>query len=116
MKVLVCGSRFWKNKEKLYKFLDELEPYIDTVIEGEAPGADSMARDWALENQIPVKRYPANWDEFGKKAGPIRNRQMLMEGNPDLVIAFHEKIEKSKGTKDMINVANKAKVSVILVD
>lgn len=79
----------------------------DVVIEGEARGADTMAREAAEQLGIPVLPFPADWTRFGKAAGPIRNRQMLTEGKPTEVIAFHHDISKSRGTRDMVVQARK---------
>ncbi len=72
------------------------------MIESEAWGADTCARIAAEELNITVEKYPAEWNKYGQSAGSIRNKQMLTEGNPDLVLAFHANIESSKGTKNMI--------------
>lgn len=77
------------------------------VIEGEANGADLLGRRAAEELGLPLIPVKAEWDKFGKSAGPIRNRKMLtLEiGKPELVLAFHDDIENSKGTKDMVQLA-----------
>ena len=64
--------------------------------------------------RIPVEKYPADWTRYGYAAGPIRNQQMLDEGRPSLVLAFHNDFEHSKGTKDMIDKARKANIPAIL--
>jgi hypothetical protein len=56
------------------------------LVEGEAKGADRMARDWADMVGIPVARYPitpAEWSELGNAAGPIRNQRMLELEQPE---------------------------------
>lgn len=118
MRVLVCGSRFWYKERYLRRKLDELDAefHFDVVIEGEAKGADSLARQWALDKGIAVERYPANWDEYGKAAGPIRNTQMLVSGKPDLVVAFSHDITSSRGTANMVQQAKAAGVRVLLFD
>jgi len=40
---------------------------------------------------------------------------MLDEGKPDLVLAFHTDIKNSKGTKNMIQQAEKRGIKVILI-
>lgn len=60
-------------------------------------------------NCIPCLNYPANWSKYKKKAGPIRNQQMLDEGKPDLVVAF----SGGTGTADMVHRAKVANVKVI---
>lgn len=101
MRVLVCGDRNWVDKEAIRRELSTITN-LEVVIEGEASGADSLAREVAEEMGVPVEKYPAEWGKYGKAAGPIRNTQMLDEGNPDLVLAFHNNIAESKGTKNMV--------------
>lgn len=115
-RVLICGDRRWVNSRRVLEQLSKLhsEYPVELVIEGEALGADTCGRLAALELRIPVARYPADWRTHGKAAGPIRNLQMLKEGRPTLVMAFHEDISQSKGTKHMINAARKANISVWL--
>lgn len=48
---------------------------------------------------------PADWPRFGSAGGPIRNWQMLRDGRPDVVLAFHDDIAASKGTKNMLGMA-----------
>lgn len=101
MRVLVCGGRDYTNKDKIFSVLDKLhaENLIDCIIEGEAPGADTIAKQWALLNDVELYRVPAEWDKYPKgSAGPIRNQKMLDMYQPDIVLAFGGKI----GTPDMI--------------
>ena len=77
------------------------------IIEGEADGADALARDCGVAHRLPHRPYPANWKKYGKKAGGIRNQQMLDEGHPVLVVAF----AGGTGTADMIRRAKKAKIT-----
>lgn len=117
-RVLVCGDRNWHDRQYLYGKLDDIDTFagITTIIEGEAPGADTFAREWAEERGVTVEQYPALWDRYGRAAGSVRNRQMLMEGKPDLVVAFHEDLARSKGTADMVRQASRAGVEVIHYD
>jgi len=118
VRLLVCGSRNWSDREYLFSILDSVDVaskfQIECVIEGEASGADKMAALWADQYEIPVKAFPAQWRTFNKAAGPIRNTQMLDEGKPDVVVAFHENVWESKGTKDMISQALKRGIPVWL--
>ena len=95
------------------RIMSQLLSNGDVVIEGEAQGADTMARQIAYGMQLAVHAWPAQWYKYGRAAGPIRNGQMLAE-SPDLVLAFHDNIGSSKGTKDMIARAKKAGVPVRL--
>ncbi len=60
-----------------------------------------------------VHPHPANWDQYHRAAGPLRNREMLKEA-PDIVLAFHDDLSQSKGTRDMVNQALKAGVPTII--
>lgn len=117
MKVLICGDRNWDNREKvrarLERLLDEVEGFI-TVIEGEARGADTIAKEEAEKLGIRVKPMPALWSIYGRGAGPIRNQAML-DQDPELVIAFHENLLESRGTADMIRRARAAGVEVEVI-
>lgn len=110
MRVLVCGGRDYTNYEVVSRELSKLEN-VEVIIHGQARGADKLAGRWAKENDIPVEAYPADWDKYGKGAGPIRNQQMLDEGKPDLVVAF----PGGPGTMDMCERADKAGVKVYKV-
>jgi len=85
-----------------------------TLIHGAAPGADRMAGEIGGLIGYWVLDFPADWRQHGKAAGPIRNRQMLREGQPDLVIAFHDDLSASKGTRDMVRIARKAGIPVLV--
>lgn len=85
------------------------------IIEGECHGADIMARVICQEAGIAFDPYPAEWSKYAKAAGPIRNKEMLDKGKPHEVIAFHETIDKSRGTVNMMKQAIKAGLPVRLV-
>ena len=89
-----------------------------TVIHGGARGADELGRKWAEQDDsdtpVSIEAFPADWDRYGKRAGYIRNQQMLDEGKPDIVLAFRSEGE-SKGTDMMIDLARKAGVPVYVV-
>jgi hypothetical protein len=101
--LLICGDRLWSNQFAIRRELRNLEHLVGTVIHGACKGADSigarLARD---EFGLKVIPFPADWKTLGKAAGPIRNQQMLDNGKPDIVHAFHTDIDVSKGTKDMV--------------
>ena len=112
MKVLVCGGRNFDDALTLGSWLGGIhkDHGISMLIHGDANGADRMAAKFAEWKGIPVKAYPADWQKHGKAAGPIRNRQMLDEGKPDLVVAF----AGGRGTANMIEQARKAGVKVFI--
>lgn len=105
MQVLICGDRNWARVDVIRAYVETL--LRDTIIiEGNARGADKIAGAVAKELGMRVRVFPAEWDRYGKGAGPIRNKQMLDE-KPDLVVAFHDDIEHSIGTKNCITQAKK---------
>lgn len=120
MRVLVCGGRNFNNYDLMRSILlEHFEGLGHTLIQGCATGADTMAKYIIQQfNQggagITIEDYPANWAYYGKRAGYIRNRSMLDEGRPDLVIAFWD--GKSFGTKMMINLAQAEDIKTIVVD
>lgn len=81
-------------------------PADTIIVHGVARGADTIAGEVAKKLGMSVEEYPADWKKFGRSAGPIRNRVML-DTKPDLVIAFHNNIEESKGTKDCVTEARR---------
>lgn len=114
MRVLVTGDRKWSDFDLIHFTLGGLGMGT-IIIEGECEGADLIARRAAECMGYEVIPFPAKWVEHGRAAGPIRNAQMLREGKPDLVLAFHDNIFRSKGTQNMVLQALDAGVKVQLV-
>ena len=116
-KVFVCGSRDWDNYAVMRFRLSNLSTKM-TLIHGDAKGADRMAADiWSRIFKSRSKAYPANWDKYGRRAGPLRNTLMLTD-NPDsieLVIAFHNDLSMSKGTKDLVKKALKVQIPIEVI-
>lgn len=121
MRLLVCGSRDWTNRDYLFGVLDGIHASqeVSVVIEGEQRGADSMAREWAKGRGIKVLPFPAEWDKHRpvdpsrkNPAGAIRNKAMLEHGRPELVVAFWQ--DNSPGTRNMVLIAALASVEVLV--
>lgn len=116
MRVLVCGSRTFSDRDAIHSSLLSAwwsEPSQLVVIEGGARGADAIAAKWAQRfgRGVGHIQFPADWARYGKRAGFIRNRQMLDEGKPDVVLAFVDKpLAESVGTAMMVDLARKAGV------
>lgn len=119
MKVLVCGGRNYKDKNKVFDTLDRLHNQrpIEMIVHGgaggydersEPYGADQIAEEWAALNKIPTSVYNADWKNEGRSAGPKRNARMLQQELPHGVVAF----PGGPGTKNMIELAEKAGVPV----
>jgi len=110
MRVLICGDRNWTDKELIRSVLKSLKPKPQIVICGGARGADTLAKEAALELGLKVQEFTADWEKYGKVAGVICNKQMLQEGLPTLVIAFHNNISESKGTAHMLFISKYYKI------
>jgi len=119
MKTIVAGSRDLVDYS-LVEFAMKNVPWVVTeIVEGEAPGIDSLAKEYGNNNKIPVKPFPAEWyiyDESGNRkfiryAGYVRNVQMANHGE-GLILIWDL---KSKGSKHMFDIAKKKKMPIFLV-
>lgn len=110
MKIIICGDRNWNNYWGIYDVISRLDRN-SVIIHGAARGADHMAGTIAKNLGFKVISVPADWEQYGRAAGPIRNKKML-DMEPELVIAFHTDIRNSKGTKHMVEIAQKKGVKV----
>jgi hypothetical protein len=110
MKILVCGDRNWTDQKLIYDKLRWLPPF-SIVVSGACRGADKLSTKAANLLELVVIEYPADWNKYGKSAGVLRNIEMLKE-TPDEVWAFHDDIENSKGTKDMVSRAKRMGILV----
>lgn len=85
---------------------------ISMVISGTAKGVDRIGEAWAIENEIPLMTFPADWQTYGKRAGFVRNKQMAEEA--DALIAVWD--GESPGTKMMIDLANEYGLQVYVAE
>lgn len=124
-RILVCGGRDfgvdpppWEHNHQavadrafLTKYLNEIKDkcIVECIIQGGAKGADQLAGLWADYHKIPNLEFRADWDKYGKRAGFIRNQQMLDEAKPTLTIAF----PGGTGTADMIRRSKAAGIPVL---
>lgn len=125
-RVLVCGGRTFGQtaEDKSDKEVDrertmfivemsklscrfDHEPFV--IIQGAAKGADSMAKAWAITRDYEVDEYKPDWNQFGKRAGIMRNEEMFNESYPDIVVGF----PGGTGTAHMLDYAEKNGVEVI---
>ena len=107
MKVLVCGGRDYANLDAVMIAIRKLSPRPSHIIHGSAMGADALAGEAAAKLGIQDVRCPANWGLHGRRAGPIRNHNML-ELHPDLVLAF----PGGNGTAHMCKIARQRGIQV----
>lgn len=112
MNIIVAGSRTFTNYKLLEEVLDKYITPNDTIISGVAKGADMLGIVYSYRHNIKVKRFPANWNLYGKSAGYKRNVEMA--NNADILIAFWNGI--SRGTKHMIDIMNNQNKPVIIIN
>jgi hypothetical protein len=77
-----------------------------TVVSGACPdGADRICEDIASDRGMELKLHPADWEKFGKRAGFVRNAEMVEQG-ADLCLAFIH--NQSRGASMTADLAEKA--------
>lgn len=111
VRLIICGDRHYRNYRLIETVVRSLHvsPGIELLIEGECPygGADTMGRNAAVLLKIPLLRMPADWNTYGRAAGPIRNREMRREllkwPGKKMCLGFHTNIAGSVGTRDMLD-------------
>jgi hypothetical protein len=131
MRVIIAGSREFNDYALLEKecnkiFLNLAEEGIIShrveesrgcieIISGTANGADKLGEGFAKEYSLNIKRFPANWSLYGKRAGYLRNEEMALYAKEDngFLIAFWN---GSKGTKHMIDLAHKHGLKVFVIN
>lgn len=90
-KVLVCGGRAYNDVHKVYEALDRVYgKYGDelVIVHGAAPGADTLAEEWAKDREVEYMGFPARWKKEGRQGGPKRNKRMRDKSMPDACVAF----------------------------
>ena len=103
-KVIIAGTRDFADYETLKAYADKKLANITETIEivsGGARGADALGEQYAMERGYQIKRFPADWKQYGRAAGPMRNKAMAMYA--DALLAYWD--GESRGTKSMIELA-----------
>jgi hypothetical protein len=115
--VIVCGGRNYGDYDRVRAVLDRLAKRVEifAIRHGAARGADSLGGRWARENGYMEQVYPAEWDRLGKRAGFVRNQEMIDAHDPEIpssrvvaVVAF----PGGNGTAHMVRIARAAGVPV----
>lgn len=110
MKTIIAGSRNISDYSSLLQAVSELDWFISVVISGTARGVDRLGERYAKEHNLPVEKYPADWDRYGKSAGYRRNE--LMAERAEALLALWD--GESRGTKHMIDIAKKKGLKIYI--
>lgn len=108
MRVAVTGGRDYDDAETIERVFDAL-PSTVTIINGGCRGADFLCMIEAKKRGMDIEIFRADWERYGKSAGPIRNSAMV--DTADMLIAF----EGGKGTANCIRAARAKGIPVIRV-
>lgn len=111
IKLLIAGTRTFNDYHLLQNILSKVKSEIIEIVSGTARGADTLGERYAMEHNIPIKRFYPDWDSFGKRAVMLRNREMAKY--TDKAIVFWD--GESRGTKNMIDEMKKLNKEVIIV-
>lgn len=121
MRIIIAGGRDFNNytllEKECYAILCSSgdKSYIE-IVSGCANGADKLGERFANNFALKVIKLPADWDTYGKSAGYKRNEQMAIYAKEQdgVLVAFWD--GKSKGTKHMIDLARKHKLTVHIIN
>lgn len=123
IRIIVAGSRDFDDYNLLKLTLKEYIKGLDiadlsqvVIISGAARGADTLGEYFAYDYQIAVRKFPAKWDEIGKRAGWVRNAEMAKYAAEKHGVLFAFWDGKSRGTKNMIDLANRYSLEVHVVN
>lgn len=123
LRIIVCGGRNFNDydrmKDEIDKIIAKFNRYVQEIeiVSGHCAGADQLGEQYARERGYPCKVFPANWEKYGRSAGPIRNSEMIkyaLKVNVPIVVAFRS--PRTKGTNDTIKKATKMGFKVFVFD
>lgn len=113
MKVIIAGPRYVTDFAIVKQAVKQSGFDITQVVSGGARGVDTLGELWAETNGVKFIRFPAEWNKYGKAAGPIRNKQMAEYVAPDgALVAVYD--GSSRGTGDMIKRATSLNLKVFI--
>lgn len=107
MKLIIAGSRsVHATIPEIMELITYFKLIPTEIVSGTAYGIDKCGEAWAEACNIPIKRFPAQWDLYGKPAGMMRNRQMGQYADA-LLLIWDGKSKGSAGMKEFMRVAGK---------
>lgn len=107
-RIVVAGCRDYNDYKQAEEYIDLLiedikKEHALIFVSGGCSGADMIGERYAAEHGYKIERYPAEWEKYGRFAGPKRNEDMAKVA--DYVICFWD--GESRGTRSMINLAKR---------
>lgn len=111
MRTIIAGSRHLDDEELIAKAVRLSGFAVSVLLSGHGGKVDLNAEKWAAKNSIPVELYPAQWNEHGKAAGPLRNRTMVSKAAA--LIAVWDGV--SRGTEDCVAEARRRGLKVYVL-
>ena len=121
-RVIIAGTRDFSNYELLRRAMSKEFGHLSVkeisemkIVSGCCRGADQLGEEFAKNNQLICVKFPADWNQYGKKAGPIRNEEMAVYAAEEhgVLMAFWD--GKSRGTQNMIKIAEKYGLDVHVI-
>ena len=114
MRIIIAGSRQLNPTvdfigAAVEAFFDNFNVRPSVILSGRCRGPDQVGELWAKQNNVQVEYYPADWNKYGKAAGPIRNRQMAQSANG--LILIWDGI--SHGSQNMLKLADEFELATL---
>ena len=122
-RIIICGGRHFDDYSRLESVMNDvmskIAPWRDVIeiVSGHCEGADQLGELYASNHDLPCKVFPAQWEKYGRSAGPIRNSEMVnyaSEAEMPVVVAFRS--PRTKGTNDTVKKAEKHGFKVFIID
>lgn len=112
-RMLITGSRNWTDKDIIHKDISAARAFSKLiVVHGDCPtGADNIAKLYCIEHGIEQELHPADWKKFGKRAGFVRNREMVYSG-VNMVFAYIK--DNSAGASMTLDMARSLGVPCVI--
>jgi hypothetical protein len=111
--LIVAGPRNYFNREvitdALVDAICEVKPV--KILTGDAKGVDTIVAELCAQFGMEYERFYADWDKYGRSAGPRRNWEMALKGTH--LLAFYN---GSAGTSNMIYFAKRHELIVNIIE
>jgi hypothetical protein len=110
MRTIIAGSRSITDYDTVALAVELSGFDVTEVVSGTARGVDELGERWARQKGVPCRRFPADWERYGRSAGYWRNEEMAR--NADALVAVWDGV--SRGTGHMIDIARREGLKVFI--